>query len=62
MDLQGITPREELPPSLVEWAEREMGDAVHLEYMTWWADEPDILIFDFGDAGSLRARVKAPLP
>lgn len=51
--LQGVTPREDLPASFLEWADGQGKGA--LQYITWWDDSEVIL--DYGKAGHLVARV-----
>lgn len=55
--LQGVQPREELPASFLKWADGKM-DGAPLEYICWWADEPRVLMLDYGEAGSLKATFK----
>lgn len=56
---QGIQERGEIAPSFIELAEKkaaEQGIEGQLQYVTWFDSEPDKLICDFGDAGSITLR------
>lgn len=53
---QGVTPRDELPPAFVAWADAKGG--AELQYITWFGARPSEVILDYGDAGSLKANIK----
>lgn len=53
---QGITPREELPAKFVALADEKAG--VPLQYVTWFGANPDEVILDYGEAGSVKVSLK----
>jgi hypothetical protein len=53
---QGLQEREDIPARFLAWADdqgatRGWGS---LEYITWFDAEPNVLILDYGDRGTLK--------